>query len=59
MTASATTVSSYYHLADDRNNVEAPQIWDQALKDFCAYNTAYSSGNHVLDGIQVEKIPPE
>jgi hypothetical protein len=29
------------------------------LKDFCAYNTAHSSRNRVLDGIQVEKIPPE
>ena len=46
-------------LADDRNDVETPQRWDQELKDFCAYNTAYSSRNRVLDGIQVEKIPPE
>ena len=39
---SSSTGGTYYHLADDRNDVETPQRWDQELKDFCAYNTAYS-----------------
>jgi hypothetical protein len=47
---SSSTGGTYYRLADDRNDVEAPQRWDQELKDFCAYNTAYSSRNQVLDG---------
>jgi hypothetical protein len=48
---SSSTGGTYYHLANDRNDVEAPQRWDQALKDVCAYNTAYSSRNRVLDEI--------
>jgi hypothetical protein len=48
---SSSTGGTYYHLADDRNDVETPQRWDQELKDFCAYNTAYSSRDRVLDGI--------
>jgi hypothetical protein len=50
-TQSSSTDGTYYHLADDRNDVEAPQRWDQELKDFCAYNTAHSSCDRVLDGI--------
>ena len=48
---SSSTGGTYYHLADDRNEVEAPQRWHQELKDFCAYDTAYSSRHRVLDEI--------
>jgi hypothetical protein len=39
-----------YHLADDRDDVEAIQGWDQELEDFCANNSAYSSRNRISGG---------
>jgi hypothetical protein len=47
---SSSTGGSYYHLADDRDDVEAPQGWDQELKDFPASNSAYSARNRVSGG---------
>jgi len=44
------TGSSYYRLANDRDDVETPQRWDQEFKDFRAYNSAYSSRNGVSEG---------
>jgi hypothetical protein len=38
-------------LADDREDVEAIQGWDQELEDFCANNSACSSGSRVSGGI--------
>jgi hypothetical protein len=48
---SSSTGGTYHHLADDRDDVEARQRWDQEFKDCCAYNTAYSSRNRVVDGV--------
>jgi hypothetical protein len=44
---SSPTGGSSYHLADDWDDVEAPQGWDQELEDFRADNSAYSSRDHV------------
>jgi hypothetical protein len=44
---SSSTRESSYRLSDDWDYVEAPQRWDQSLKDFCAYNSAYSSPDDV------------
>jgi hypothetical protein len=45
------------HLANDRANVEAPQGWDQDLKDLCTDNAAYCSGDRI-SGTQIE-VPLE
>jgi hypothetical protein len=36
-----------YHLADDWDDVEAPQGWDQELEELRTDNSAYSSRNQV------------
>jgi hypothetical protein len=48
---SSTTRESYYHLADDRDDVEAIQGWDRVLEDFHTNNSAYNSRNRVLERI--------
>ena len=49
--ADATVPATTVKAADDRDDVEAPQGWDQELEDFCANNSTYSSGNRVSGGI--------
>ena len=44
------TGGSCNHLANDRDDVEAIQGWDQALEDYCANNSAHSSGSRVSEG---------
>ena len=44
------TGGSSYHLADDRDDVEAPQGWDQELQDLRTDNSAYSSRNQASGG---------
>jgi len=48
---SSSTSESYYHLADDWDNVEALQDWDHMLEDCHTDNSANNSRNRVLEGI--------
>jgi hypothetical protein len=48
---SSPTRESSYRLADERDDVEAPQDWDHALEDLHTDNSAYTSRNRVLEGI--------
>jgi hypothetical protein len=48
---SSPTRESSYHLADNRDDVEASQGWDHALEDLHTDNSAYNSRNRVLERI--------
>jgi hypothetical protein len=41
------TSSGYYYLAEDGADVEPSQGWNHGLKDLCANDAAYCSGNRV------------
>jgi hypothetical protein len=49
---SSPTGGSYYHLADDRDDVEATQGRDQELEDLRTDNSAYSSRNRTWEEVE-------